>query len=55
MSQNLFSVAQFRKYLEQSDSLGDALHFCTAEKIIEANNVEDNFDEEDYIHGECPV
>lgn len=32
-----FTVEQFRKYLEKSDSLGDAVYFLSEEAILKAN------------------
>ena len=41
------SLAEFKKYLEKSDSFGDAYYFCDAEHIEAANQLEE--DDEDEI------
>jgi len=36
-----FTIEQFRKYLLNSDSLGDALYFLSDASIIKANEIEE--------------
>ena len=48
--QNTFTIDEIRKYILSQDSLGDVLYNLKAEKIIEANEPEEDDDEdEDFI------
>jgi len=35
-----FTVAEFKKYIQSRDSLGDVMYYCTAENIKKANRKE---------------
>ena len=45
--QNTFTIEEIRKYILSQDSLGDVLYNLKAEKIIEANDPEEEEDEGD--------
>lgn len=45
--QTTFTITEIRKYILSQDSLGDVLYNLKAEKIIEANNKEEEDTEED--------
>ena len=45
--QTTFTITEIRNYILSQDSLGDVLYNLKAEKIIEANNKEEEDTEED--------
>ena len=42
----LFTIEEFRKYLESQDSLGDIYYFLTPENIRKANEPEEEVEED---------
>jgi hypothetical protein len=47
MEEQKFTVEEIRKYIMSQDSLGDVMYYLKAEKIIEANEPQED-DEDDY-------
>lgn len=47
MEEQKFTIEEIRNYIKSQDSLGDVMYNLNAEKIIEANEPEEE-DEDDY-------
>lgn len=50
MEQQTFTVEQFRNYLLQCDSLGDALYYLNAEEILIRNEQQEVEEEDTFEH-----
>lgn len=48
MEENLFTIEQFRRYVESQDSLGDVLYYLNEENITKANQSQEEPEDEDW-------